>query len=370
MRTSPLHAIFASHGASFEERCGCEIVSKVSDQLTEHNYVRNSIGLSDFSFLQKFTISEEKGLDFLDNLFAGNVAKVRFGRLLHTFLADDNGYLISDCYIANNDEEFIVLCESIVDDASLKELFEKNGARQAELKDITADRIIVSLDGYKAWAVVKELFGTDVLGLPYLSIEQYQFQDIPVQLFRAGKTSEFGYLLMVQREHGQTLFNAVYSIVQKLQGGLCGLSVHNNLRLEGRFFNIFAEGVRVKDPLPLGLQWMIDFDKEKFSGSEAIYARRAAGVTQKIIGVRADADAEEFTVGSELYYQNKRVASIKAVCYSPILNCRLGLALFSQEYAYSGLSFNLSSGRGREVATISMPPIMPKSLTVKLDEIA
>jgi hypothetical protein len=33
------------------------------------------------------------------------------------------------------------------------------------------------------------------------------------------------------------------------------------------------------------------------------------------------------------------------------------------------LSFRLDSPEGEEVKTISMPPIMPKSLTIKLDEL-
>jgi hypothetical protein len=36
--------------------------------------------------------------------------------------------------------------------------------------------------------------------------------------------------------------------------------------------------------------------------------------------------------------------------------------------AYSGLTFNLGASNGPVVKTISMPPIMPKSLSVKLDE--
>ena len=46
----------------------------------------------------------------------------------------------------------------------------------------------------------------------------------------------------------------------------------------------------------------------------------------------------------------------------------LGLALFPIELAYSGLSFQLGAAGGPAITTISMPPIMPKSLGVKLDE--
>ena len=368
MRVSPVRDMYAANGASFEERFGVEITSTISDFSTEYNHIRNTAGLTDFSFMQMYTIPEESGIDFIDNLLAGNVAKVRFGRMLHTFIADDQGSVVADCYIANNDEELVLLCESIVSDAELQAIFDKHGAQEAGLENITETHGLLSVDGFKAWSVVKDLFGMDTLGLPYLSIEMYPFEDSEIRFFRAGKTSEFGYLIMAPNELFENLFGKLFDAVKKCEGGLCGVSVHNDLRLEGRFFNIFAEGARVKDPLKLGLQWMIDFDKETFSGSTEILKRREAGLTQKIIGIRSNADAEAFAPGNALFYNGDRVAMIEAACYSPILDCRVGLALFPAEIAFSGLTFRLGSSDGPEVRTISMPPIMPKSLTIKLDE--
>ena len=44
-----------------------------------------------FPSLRVFTLPETPGIDFLDALLAGNVPKIRFGRVLHTFLADKDG---------------------------------------------------------------------------------------------------------------------------------------------------------------------------------------------------------------------------------------------------------------------------------------
>lgn len=368
MRVSPLHDKLAANGASFDERYGVEITSTISDFSTEYNHIRNNVGLTDFSFMQMYTMPEDSGIDFFDNLLAGNVAKVRFGRMLHTFLADDPGNIIADCYIANNDEELVLLCESIVSDSELQEIFEKHGAKEARLENITDKHVILSIDGFKAWSVAKDIFGVDTLGLPYLSIEMYPFKDSEVRFFRAGKTSEFGYSIMVPKELGEDLFDTLSDAVKKYDGGLCSVSVHNDLRLEGRFFNIYAEGARVRDPLTLGLQWMIDFDKEKFLGSEEILKRRESGLKQKIIGIRSNADSEAFAPGKAIYSNGDQVATIEATCFSPILDSRLGLALLPIDIAFSGLNFKLGSSDGPEIKTISMPPIMSKSLTVKLDE--
>jgi aminomethyltransferase len=371
MRKLPLHDLLAANGASFKERYGVDVPSVVSDLKKEYQIIRDAVGVTDFSFVQKFRVSGDTGVDLLDKLFAGNVAKIRFCRVLHTFLADDQGNLAADVYVANNDEDFIVLCESIVDDAGLKKLFEKSGVSvggEGGLEDITESHVVISIDGYHAWKVVKELFGADVLGLPYLSVETYPYEGSHVLLFRAGKTCEFGYLLMAPKEIGGKLMEATLALAQKYEGGLCGVDIHNELRLEGRFFNIFAEGARVKDPLPLGLQWMVDFDKESFLGSDAILQRRSEGLKNKIIGVKADLPADGLKVDDPLFCEGRQVGSVQAVCFSQVLNAPVGLALFPLDMAYAGLRFNVQKPDGPQVQTISMPPIMPKSLSANLQE--
>jgi glycine cleavage system aminomethyltransferase T len=369
MRNSHFHDSFAKHNAAFAVRFKAEVVSRVSDHSTEYHHVRDAAGVTDASYMQRFRFPEDKGLDFLDSLCAGNVAKVRFGRMLHTFIADQGGNIIADCHIANNDEEFILLAESIIDDDAFTAMLKDRGAANAGMTDCSESHGLLSIDGYKAWAVVKELFGTDVLGLPYLSVERYDFQGESVSLFRAGKTSEFGYYLMVPKAAAAKLFDACLGAAVKNGGGLCGVDIHNDFRLEGRFFNVFAEGAAVRDPLALGIQWMIDFSKENFLGREAIAARRAVGLKNKIMGICTEPGAKELKKGTPIFNGAAKVSEVTASCFSYLLNAHVGLALFPVDIAYAGLKFNLGAEKGPSIKTISMPPIMPKSLTVKLDEL-
>ena len=368
MRSSLLKPQMAAAGAAFRERHGTEVAARVAGRAAEYAAVRDAAGLTDFSFLHKFRVPAERGLDFLDALLAGNVPRIRFGRVLHTFLADSEGLLLGDCYVANNDEEFVFLCEGIAPDADLPALLQAAGATEAGLENLTDSHALLSVDGFKAWDVVKEIFGADVLGLPYLSIEVYPFQGGSVRLVRAGKTSEFGYLLLAERTIAAALFDALRAAVVKRNGCLCGVDVHDDLRLEGRFPNIQAEGLRVRDPLVLGLQWMIDFDKEKFRGRDAIHERRNKGLRRKIAGVAAESGNDALVTGARIFHGVQPVGEVVADCHSFVLNRRLALAVFPVELAYSGLSFRLGAPGGPAVKTISMPPIMPRSLTVKLDE--
>jgi aminomethyltransferase len=353
--------------ATLAERHGVEVVSKVSDFPTEYRLVRDAVGLTDASFLRRYRFPTDKGIDVLDSLLPGNVAKVRYGRVLQTFLADEDGRLLGDCYVANNDEELFFLCEAAAPDDQIARIV-READREGIAADLTDSHVLLSLDGCRAWAVVRDLFGADVLGLPYLSVELYPFAGEKVTLLRAGKTSEFGYLLMAPRSVGDRLFDAVREAVVRHEGGLCGVAVHDSLRLEGRFFNIHAEGARVGDPLVLGLQWMMDLEKTDWRGAAAILKRRADGLTRKFVGVLAPPGDDALKTGARLFHGPDAVAEVVADAFSPLLGRRVALAVFQIKMAYSGLPFALGSPEGPEVRTISMPPIMAKSLSVKLDE--
>jgi len=354
-------------GATLAERHGVEVVSKVSDFETEYRLVRDAVAMTDFSFMRRYRFPTDQGIDLLDALLPGNVARIRYGRVMQTFLADENGRLLADCYVANNDEELILLCEAAAPDELMAGIIgaaDKDGIAG----DMTDSHVLLGVDGFTAWAVVRDLFGADVLGLPYLSVELYPFENEQVYLFRAGKTSEFGYLLMAPLSIGERLFDATRAAVARHGGGSCGVEAHDSLRLEGRFFNIHAEGLRVGDPLTLGLQWMMDVEKSDYQGAATILERRAAGLTRKVIGVLAPPGEDGLRVGARLFRGADEVAEVVADTWSPGLGCRVALADFRIGLAYAGLAFSLGSPQGPEVRTISMPPIMAKSLSVKLDE--
>jgi len=365
MRTSPLRELLASRGAVFAERAGAEIAVRFGEIDDEYRAVRDAVGISDFSFATRHRVPEA-GLDALEKYATGSVAGIRFGRVLHTMAADDDGFVESDLYVANDDENFFVIGESLIDDAATRSALERAGAFEAGAEDVTGSTALIGVDGLLSYAVMKQLFGPDVLGLPYLSIETYDLDGASVKLVRAGKTSEFGYLLLVPADGAAGVWKRIEEAGASHGIRPVGAAAHSMLRLDGRFFNVHEEGKRVRDPLALGLQWMIDLGGESCRGLDAIRTRREKGPGKKIIGV-VPADAEgALAVGDAVLAGSEPVAEVVTAAYSPTLGRRVGLALFDAAYAYAGLSFVGADGGG--IRTVSMPPITPKSLAVKLDE--
>jgi glycine cleavage system aminomethyltransferase T len=365
MRTSPIRELLAERGASFGRAAGREVPLEFEGPEAEYRAVREAVGLTDFSFTARHRVPED-GLDALEAYAAGAVASIRFGRVLHTLATDEKGEIETDLYVANDDENLVLIGESLVDDGAIAAALEKSGLGEAGCEDLSESTALFGIDGYAAWALVRDLFGPDVLGLPYLSIEVYELAGEEVRLIRAGKTSEFGYLLLVPASIASEAWLRLESAGERHGARPVGMRAHSMLRLDGRFFNVHEEGAAVRDPLPLGLQWMIDWEGEDFRGREALAERREAGLKRKIIGVIPEDSSAGLAAGDEIDHRGESIARVVTAVRSPTLGGSIGLALFDLDYAYSGLL--LCCEDGRRIRTVSMPPFTPKSLTVKLDE--
>ena len=360
---SPLYNTLKNAGARFVERDGALVAASLSDLKTEYQLVRSTFGITDFSHVLKYRTEDEDALYDLDELLAGNVANIRYGRVLHTFLADKDGELKADVFVASNDEEILVFCETCCPPEEIDNLLRN---KVPSLKNITEELALISLDGPLAYTIPADLLDRDTLGMPYLSVEDHTLDGVHIRLLRAGKTGEFGYLLAVSKNDAEAVWQRIVEEGAAHKAGICGLEVFDLLKMDGRFFNINREGREVRDPLSLGLQWMIDFDKEAFSGQEAILARREQGVTQKIIGIALAEGLTGMIQGSKVACDGEVIGTIITSGFSYTLNCEMGLALLNVEVAYSGLKFTVD---GMDSLSISLPPFMPTSLTVKLDEV-
>ena len=120
MRVSPIRGQLASAGAQFTERYGTEVAAVFSDNKTEYYHVRDNAGLTDFSYMQKFS-ALRKGLTYWIP-WPRKMSQRSTLKVLHTFIPDDNGMILADCYIAT----MMMNCwcsVSITDDAKLRSIF-------------------------------------------------------------------------------------------------------------------------------------------------------------------------------------------------------------------------------------------------------
>jgi aminomethyltransferase len=281
---------------------------------------------------------------------------LRDGQMLHTLLLREDARPAADLYVCADDEDFLLLAEGISADV-LGELVRGAATAPVETTDLMASNGIVSLDGPYAWEVFAELAGREVIGQPYMTF----FRNEELTAFRAGKTGEFGYYLMVPRERVAALRSTLldrggaYDIVE---GDLAAL---DQCALENWYFNVRREGLADATPLELQLQWRIS-KKKTFTGSDALAARRDR-VSQRLLLCAA---VGEVAIGDRVMHRDTAIGTVVNAGHSPVRGDWVATALVDREYSHPGIRAYAINHGGTAIAieTLAAPALNNRSLFI------
>lgn len=318
-----------------------------------YNALRHTVVLSQQQNIRLLTMPEAEGIDRLDENLAANILKLRYGGIIDTFLAREDGSVAAEALVANIDDKVITLFET-TDNSAIDTLAEKiNGCQ-----DITLTHSVFCVDGPLSWKVAKAIFGADILNLPYLATEKYEFESQPAYLFRSGRTGEFGYAFIVPNSVANNLKAKLSEEVKSLGGCECTQEAINLAKLESGFFNVFEEGAKANNPIELGLQWMSDFSKDNFCGVKAISEARNAN-TRKLVAIRGVG----VKLDAQLFNGTENVGSVISAKYSYGISDNIGLALVDSAFAHSSIELSTFADTQADVLIISRPAILSDSLT-------
>ncbi len=359
MRKLALEKYWSGLGASFIELGGAQAVSDFGNAEAELFSIRNNAAVSDFSFCGIMEFDESEGVEFLDSKLAANILKLRYGKICDTFFAGENGDILAETLVSYVDDKIILISEKIFESANLPLL--KPGIS----RDISQNYSLLSVDGPDSWKVARAIFGSDIFNLSYMSAEKYDFASEKAIVMRSGRTGEFGYQILVSNSGAPAMLETLLKEASKYGGRACGLAAHAKARLEGNFFNIFAEGVQVKNPLELGLQWMIDFSKPAFAGSEKILSDRDAGIGKSLVCALSETP---LSIGSPVFDGTNKIGKVVASEFSPTLPGNLSLLLADKYFALPGFKYSSKIGGSGDIETLSRPAIMAQSLVRGMEQ--
>ena len=200
-----------------------------------------------------------------------------------------------------------------------------------------------------------EVFGPDVLGLPYLGMLVLD----EVLVFRAGRTGEYGYHLLVPIDKKNAWIEKLLATGAAFEMARTNASVRAQCVLENFFFDINREGQYGLTPLELQLQWRLSSQKTTYPGAEAIHTLRQSGWTRRLTCFTTP---ELVNPDEEITCDGEMVGHVLTAGYSPVRGDYVGKALLRQPYWHAGLdAFQIGDC---PLKTISAPAINNLSLKV------
>ena len=313
--------------------------------------IRESVVVTRLDHVHLLRIRGDDARAALDVLCAG-IVRARDGQLQHVLLLDDDAHCFADAYLVADDEEYDLLVEGPTADALHAHL-----ARHLllgsdiEVEDRTVTHALLGLDGPYAWELVSRVAGAEAIGLPYLTF----FHADEWTCYRAGKTGEFGYGLIVPREARDSLETLLLEKGEPLGVTRGTLDTLDQCALENFFFNVRREGREPVTPIELQLQWRVAYDKDAV-GLDALRRHRAAGPSVRLTSLVAE---REVAAGDEVRLDGAAVGRVVNAGWSVTRGDCVALALLDARWAHPGIeTFTVSHAADAVPARSVTPPVL------------
>jgi aminomethyltransferase len=357
------------------ERDGCATASVYSNVEAEYTCVRERVGVQDLSHYGKIAVSGDAALDLINRLILTDLARLPINQLQATIMLDENARPVCDLLIANLGTQYLLLSEGCTPAAVLARLTEASADFPGVVISDRSDALgLLSLDGPYSWELLKVFLGLGVIGTRYREIVPHQMiGGIDVTLARAGKTGEYGYLLLCSAEQTLALWDALKQAGQKFDLLPIGFRTADICRMENRVFSQHQEGNVVDNVFELNTRAMFGRDKDDFLGRAKLEEVMEKGVSRRIIGVSFDeaivATADAFAPGAAISFGCQMVGSLVNAAYSYTLKRWIGLALIEEEFACVGVNYSIYATQGAALASsVSAPFLFNKSMSIRPQE--
>lgn len=319
--------------------------------------LRTAAAVTRTAHIHALKLSGPGALDLLDAATTSRLF-ARENQMLQTLLLDAQGTVFADAFVCLDEDAWILLAEGPTNGALIDHLEQVRRARtpaaDVTVTDLRAGAELWSIDGPFAWELTSALLGPEVLGAPYLSFMHLG----DVVCFRAGKTGEFGYCLLVPNAQSAALWAKLWELGAPLGLVEADLAALDQCAIENWHFTVRAleqdRGLALL-PKELQLQWRVDATKA-FEGADAM---RAKGGTRRLCCFTAKA---EVAPKAAVTFEGARIGSVLAVGFSTTRADWVGWAVLDAAYAWAGIS-RYAVG-ATPIALCSPPVIDNRSLFV------
>lgn len=275
-----------------------------------------------------------------------------------TLLLDEGGRVLADVTVARQGDAWLLFIEGLAPDA-LQDHLARVVGDQASVERLWPTHRVIAIDGPYAWQLMAAIEGPGIAALRYMTL----FRDADAIGLRAGKTGEYGYLLVVPVSRLPQAVARIQTVGRELDLVEVDREALSLCAFESGFFDAHHPGHAGRTPVELGLQWRVTYDRP-YVGSEALHRVRRER-PPRVTALRSETP---FHAGDRVVFGDRAIGSVIRACWSPTLDAWIGAALLDRDLAHSGIdAFDAVDDEGRRssLRTVSPPFINNRSLFVK-----
>lgn len=316
-------------------------------------------GLWDVAVQRIVEISGPDAEAFTSLLTPRNISKVRAGQCRYIIITNQDGGILNDPVMLRMAEDRFWLSTA---DADMYLWAKGVSAFSGHDVNVTTPHVYpLQIQGPASPEIVSKIFGDAILDLKYYHWMNASVSGIDVVISRTGFSSEVGFEVYLQGfERGDELWEIIMQTGKPL--GLSPGSPNRIRRIEGGVLDFGSDMTPNENPLEMGMERLVDFNKPNFIGKAALEKIRDAGVNRKVSGVFISGATFERNAEHrwKVTNENGEVGAVTNAVYSPRLERNIGLALLDFPHSELGTQLQVHTPEGtRDVELTSLPFIDP-----------
>jgi aminomethyltransferase len=348
----------------------------------EYNAIRNGAGVIDISPLFKYRLSGRDAVRLVDRVITRDAQRMRVGQVVYTPWCNEHGQVIDDGTVTRVGEETFRWTAA---EPNLRWLRQQAAGLAVEVEDISEQVAALAVQGPTSARLLQQVAEAEISGLNYFRMTSGTIAGARVDISRTGYTGDLGYEIWMDRADAARVWDALMHAGPAHALRPAGMLALDVTRIEAGLLLIDVDffsarkaltASQIYSPFEMGLGRLVDFNKERFVGRDALAAEHTVAPTRRIVGLAVHwpaveqlydrvglpplAQATASRVAVPVYAGGRQVGRMTSSTWSPVLKQMIGLATIGASHVAPGtaveVEHTVDAVRHRVPATVTSTP--------------
>ncbi len=320
---------------------GYKIAREYSNTELEYTAMRNTAGVLDITPMHKYDIKGTDAIKFVDKLVTRNVTEINSGQVMYIIWCNEDGNVIDDgtvfCFNSNH---LRIFCA----ERNLNWFSDTAIGFNVEVEDVSDTIAALAFQGPLSCKILNLLNVKDIENLKPFYFDNFDLNGCKVTISRTGFSGDLGYEIWCKNEDAINVWDSLFTFNRDYKVLPAGMNALDMVRIEAGFIQPNADFMsaeqalrpnRMRNPYELGMGWLVDLNKNYFTGKKNLVNLKKKTLTKKLVGL--DIQGDKPAIGSVLYDKNKKeIGIVTAGMWSPSLKSNIAFGYVDKDHMKIG----------------------------------
>ena len=340
---SPFHerTYEACYNNDWYRWAGYKIAREYSNTELEYTAMRNTAGVLDITPMHKYDIKGADAIKFVDKLVTRNVTEIKSGQVMYIIWCNEDGNVIDDgtvfCFDSNH---LRIFCA----ERNLNWFSDTAIGFDVEVEDVSNTIAALAFQGPLSCKILNLLNVKNIENLRPFYFDDFDLNGCKVTISRTGFSGDLGYEIWCKNEDAISVWDSLFKFNRDYKVLPAGMNALEMVRVEAGFIQPNADFMsaeqalrpnRMRNPFELGMGWLVDLNKNYFTGKKNLVNLKKKTLTKKLVGL--DIQGDKPAIGSVLYDKNKKeIGIVTAGMWSPSLKSNIAFGYVDKDHMKIG----------------------------------